>query len=109
MLPVQIPTPPPDTRAPVVRAYPALGRRRRIVKLRYRVLDDRGETAERISVFRGRVLVKTFSRALRQTDDSVAFWVGWRAPRRRFVGRFCVRASDRAGNNSTSCASLRVP
>ena len=99
---------PADTQAPVVRSYPALGRRGRIVKLRYQVRDDRGETAEQIAVYRGRALVRTVTRALRQTDDSIVYWVAWRAPRRPMLGRFCVRADDAAGNNGTSCATLRV-
>jgi hypothetical protein len=91
-----------------VRAYAAAGRRGRILKLRYRVLDDRGQTSERISVYRGRRLVKTISRALRTTENSFAYWVTWRAPRARVAGRFCVRASDAARNAATSCAPLRV-
>jgi thermitase len=108
------PPPPPspsvfvDTQAPTVHAYPAAGRRGRIVKLRYRVRDDSGATAESIRIYRGRTLLKTISRALRPTEDSVAYWVAWRAPRRRVRGHFCVRAADRAGNKSTSCASLLV-
>ena len=41
------------------------------------------------------------------TDDSVAYWVAWR-PRIRMTSRFCVRASDTAGNAAVSCAPLRV-
>ena len=102
------PPPAPDTTAPVVRTFPAAAKRRRVVKLRYRVEDDRGETAERILVYRGRVLARTYSRPLRQTESSIDYWVAWRAPSRRFAGRFCVQASDRAGNAATSCAALRV-
>ena len=102
------PPPPPDTAAPVVRTFPAAGRRRHVVKLRYRVQDDRGETAERILVYRGRTLAQAFSRPLRQTESTIDYWIAWRAPKRRFAGRFCVRATDRAGNSATSCASLRV-
>jgi serine protease len=98
----------PDTLAPVVRAYAAVGRRGRVVKLGYRVRDDRGRTAEKITFFRGSTLVKTFVRPLRDTDDAVEYWVTWRAPRRPVRGRFCVRAADAAGNVSTSCAALRV-
>jgi subtilisin family serine protease len=100
--------PPADVTAPTVRTFAAAGRRRGLVKLRYRVQDDRRETAERILVYRGRILTKTYSRPLRTTESSIDYWVSWRAPRRRFVGRFCVQASDRAGNKATSCAALRV-
>jgi len=90
-----------------VRASRAIGRRGRVVKLSYRVRDDRGSTAESILVYRGARVVTKLSRGLRQTDDSVAYWVAWR-PRIRMTGRFCVRASDTAGNAAVSCAPLRV-
>src|SRR5436190_1821826 len=107
--PAVLPVPdPPDTVPPFVRAYPATGRRGRTVKLTYRVRDDRGETTERVSLYRGRLLVKRLGRTLRPTDDTLVSWLAWRAPRRRLVGRFCVRAGDGAGNASTSCASLRI-
>jgi serine protease len=99
---------PPDTVPPVVHAYPAFGRRGRTVKLTYRVRDDRGETMERISVYRGPSLVTRLGRTLRPTDDTVAYWLAWRAPRRALLGHFCVRAADGAGNVATSCASLRI-
>jgi hypothetical protein len=99
---------PPDTIPPYVRAYPARGRRGRTLKLTYRVRDDDGETAEQVSVFRGHSLLTKLGRNLRPTDDASAYWVAWRAPRRSFVGRFCVRATDAAGNVSSSCATLRI-
>jgi hypothetical protein len=78
-----------------------------VLKLSYRVRDERGETAERITVYRGPKAVATVTRGLRQTESSLPYWVAWRAPRTRFVGRFCVRATDGAGNAATSCAALR--
>ena len=99
---------PPDTVPPVVRAYPVTGRRGRRVKLNYRVRDDRGETTEQVSVYRGRSLLKKLGRTLRPTENSVVYWLPWRAPRHRLLGRFCVRAADGAGNTSTSCAVLRI-
>jgi len=87
---------------------PVTGRRGRMLKLTYRVRDDRGETTEQVAVYSGRLLVKKLGRTLRPTDDTVVSWIAWRAPRRRLLGRFCVRAADRAGNASTSCAALRI-
>jgi subtilisin family serine protease len=98
----------PDTAPPVVRSYPATARRGRTVKLTYRVRDDRGQTSERIAVYRGRSLVARFRRRLRPTENASLYWVPWRAPWRAMRGRFCVRAADGAGNARTSCASLRV-
>lgn len=112
------PAPPPpvlpapkarDTAPPVVHAYPVRGRRGRTVKLTYRVRDDSGQTSEQVSVYRGRSLLKRLGRTLRPTEDSVVYWLTWRAPRRRVLGRFCVRAADVAGNAASSCASLRIP
>lgn len=98
----------PDTTAPVVRVYPVTGRRGRTVRLTYRVRDDRGRTAEQISVYRGRARIARLRRTLRPTENASTYWVTWRAPWRAMRGRFCVRAADGAGNSATSCASLRV-
>ena len=107
--PPALPLPkPPDTVRPFVRAYPLSGRRGRTVKLTYRVRDDRGQTTEHVSIYRGRLLVKRLGRMLRPSGDAVVSWLPWRAPRRRFLGHFCVRATDGAGNTSTSCASLKI-
>jgi serine protease len=115
-LPLPPPPPPPplpvpktpDTVSPVVHAYPVIGRRGRMVKLTYRVRDDRGQTTEQVSVYRGRSPVTRLGRTLRPTDDTVVYWLAWRTPRRRFLGHFCVRAADGSGNVSTSCASLKI-
>ena len=92
----------------MVRLYPVRGRRGALLRLRYRVSDDAGHTSECITVYRRTRVQKKFFRALRKTDSAVAYWVAWRAPGRRFTGRFCVRATDRAGSSATSCASLRI-
>jgi hypothetical protein len=91
-----------------VHAYPVTGRRGRLVKLTYRVRDNSGQTTEQISIHRGGSLLKKLGRTLRPTEDSVVYWLAWRAPRGRLLGRFCVRAADGAGNASTSCASLKI-
>jgi hypothetical protein len=98
----------PDTVPPFVRAYPVTGRRGRMVKLTYRVRDNSGDTTEQVSIYRGRTLVTRIDRTLRPTEDTVVYWVPWRSPRQRLLGRFCVRAADGAANASTSCASLRT-
>jgi hypothetical protein len=91
-----------------VHAYRVTGRRGRAAKLTYRVRDDRGETTEEVSVYRGRSLVTRLGRTLRPTEDTVVYWLAWRAPQRRVLGHFCVRAADGSGNASTSCASLKI-
>ena len=105
------PPPPParDSTAPGVRVYPARGRHGTIVRLRYRVRDDKGETTERLTVLRRSRVLRRVTRPLRPTDNAVVYWIAWRAPRVRGSYRFCVRATDRAGNHSAlTCASVRI-
>jgi hypothetical protein len=91
-----------------VRVYAASGRHRVILRLRYRVRDDSGRSSERVFVYRKQKVLKTFTRPLRTTDDAVAYWVGLRFATRGFY-RYCVRASDGAGNRSALlCAAVRV-
>jgi hypothetical protein len=92
----------------VVRLYPARGGRGALLRLRYRVSDDRGHTRERITVYRRTRVLKRFTRALRTTDSAVAYWVGWRAPQRAGRLRFCVRATDAAFNSAAACAAITV-
>jgi subtilisin family serine protease len=107
------PPPPPapgagDTTAPVVHVYAATGRRHRTVHLRYRVQDNKGRTSERLQVFRGKKVLKTFTRPLRTTDAAVAYWVAYAFPARAAY-RFCVRATDASHNASAlRCAAVRI-
>jgi hypothetical protein len=73
------------------------------------VHDDKGETTEKLTVSRrGRVL-RRLTRPLRLTENAVVYWIAWRTPRIRGSYRFCVSATDRAGNRSPlSCAAVRV-
>ena len=115
--PVPPPPPPPppppvtssvDKTAPSIRVYAASGRHGRMLRLRYKVSDNKGETKERITVYRRAKVLRSLIRPLRTTDNSVAYWVFWRAGRTGSY-RFCVRASDRAGNRSRlACAAIRV-
>lgn len=112
-LPPPPPPPPPpaampDAKAPSVHAFVAHGRRHALLRLRYRVSDDRGRTRERISVYRRARLLKVVSRPLRTTEGAVSYWVGWRAPRRAGRFRFCIRATDAAGNHAAACAAITV-
>jgi subtilisin family serine protease len=109
------PPPPPtsaltsDKSAPAVHVYAARARHGTIVRLRYRVHDDKGETAEKISVYRRTRVLRQLSRPLRPTGNAVVYWISWRAPRLRGSYRFCVRATDSAGNRSPlACASVSV-
>ncbi|MGB2874669.1 MAG: S8 family serine peptidase [Gaiellaceae bacterium] len=98
-----------DTQPPAVRVFPARGRPGRLLRLRYTVTDDSGKTTERLTVVRRSRTLKAFTRRLRTTGNEVAFWFGWRAPAKAGNYRFCVRATDRAGNRSPlACAPITV-
>jgi hypothetical protein len=97
-----------DTKAPVVRVYAARGKHREALRLRYRVSDDKGQTTERITVYRKSKALRTSTRPLRPTDSAVSYWVSWR-PAKAGSYRFCVRATDAAKNRSPlACAAIRV-
>jgi len=112
VLPPTSPPPPAppatDKQAPVVHVYAASGHRRASLRLRYRVQDDSGKSSERVLVYRKTKLLKTFTRALRTTDDAVAYWVAFKFGTTGSY-RYCVRARDAAGNHSPlACAAIRV-
>jgi hypothetical protein len=91
-----------------VHVYAASGRRRKPVRLRYRVQDDRGRTSEQVLVYRKTKLLKTVPRPLRTTNDAVTYWVSF-----RFAAggsyRYCVRATDDVGNHSRlACAAIHI-
>ncbi|HUK93678.1 MAG TPA: S8 family serine peptidase [Gaiellaceae bacterium] len=115
--PPQAPPPPPpppppltlDTKSPSAHAYATHGRRRQLIRLRYRVSDDRGETAERITVYRKSKKLSIYRRRLRATLSQIAYSVIWHAPRKAGKYRFCVVATDSADNHSKpACAAIRV-
>jgi hypothetical protein len=61
-----------------------------------------------VLVYRKTKLLKIFTRPLRATDDAVAYWVSFRFAVRGSY-RYCVRASDAAGNHSPlACAAIRI-
>jgi hypothetical protein len=78
-----------------------------VLRLRYRVSDDRGLTSERITLYRRTKVLRLFSRPLR-TTSGVAYWVAWRAPRAPGRYRFCVRAADGSRNHAVACAGISV-
>jgi hypothetical protein len=92
----------------VLRVYAASGRRHQPIRLRYRVHDNDGRTSERVRIYRGKKLLKTFIRPVRTTDAAVAYWVTYSFPARAAY-RFCVRATDAARNASPlHCAAIRI-
>ena len=69
-------TPPPklgpDTRAPHVVTYPAQAVHGRLATLTYQTLDGRGKTADTIRIYRGKRLLKTIRRPLRDSNHSTS-------------------------------------
>jgi len=97
-----------DVAAPTARALSSSGKRGRPVRLRFRVDDNADDVRVEVKVFRGRRRLATL-RGNVDADGGVRSRT-WRVPR-RFAGkgRFCVAATDAAGNRSAqSCAPLRV-
>lgn len=102
-----------DTSAPAVRALASRGRRGKPAQLRYVVRDDSGKSTESVSVDRRGKVIARLKRPLgpAQAGKALYHFVTWRVPPKLARGllRFCVRATDAAGNRSkTSCAALRI-
>jgi hypothetical protein len=97
----------PDVRAPLVSAYPASAIRGKPAALRFGVFDDSGRSSALVRVYENGSLLATLS-------SRTAFKIGTRAVRMRWQVpatlrsrqlRFCVVASDPAGNRSApACA-----
>jgi hypothetical protein len=100
----------PDTRAPHVVTYPAQAVHGKLVTLTYQTLDGRGRTADTIRIYRGKRLLRTIRRRLRDSNPFELSHVSWRVPRTlRGRLRFSVRSTDAAGNESNlGWASLSV-
>lgn len=108
--PSQPPAAPADTRAPVVKALPAAGRRGQQVRLRYRVDEDSRRSQETAivknrygrTVWRGQTRMST-------ANPAVTYFGLYRIPRNATNGKWCIRSVDPSGNRSPwSCAPLTV-
>jgi hypothetical protein len=99
-----------DTRAPHVVAFPAHAVHGKLSTLTYQTLDGRGRTADTIRIYRGKRLLKTIRRPLRDSNPFKLSQVTWRVPHTvRGRLRFSVRSADAAGNMSNlRWASLSI-
>ena len=92
----------PDTRAPHVAAFYAERPSSRTVRLGYWLLEGRGAIGETFRVYRGRRLVATIRRPVRDVRPFGFVYFDWRVPSGvRGPLRFTMRAVDAAGNRST--------
>jgi hypothetical protein len=102
----------PDVRAPLVTAHPATAVRGKLTTLRFDVFDDSGRSSALVRVLQGRALLDSIRSPSAFAVGTRSAQVTWRVPTRlRTRGlRFCVVASDPAGNRSRpACAPfLRV-
>jgi hypothetical protein len=73
----------------------------KVATLTYAALDGRGRTADTIRIYRGKQLLKTIRRPLRNSNPFKLAHVTWRVPSTlRGRLRFSVRSADAAGNES---------
>ncbi len=101
--------PAPDTAAPRVAALTTSGRAGTIVKLRFRISDDRGVAKASITVkHRGTVVSKLGSR-FGPVRAGTIYSLPYAAPRAAGGYSFCVAGTDSTGNRSSaSCAPLQL-
>jgi len=102
----------PDVKAPLVTAHPASARRGKPAKLHFDVFDDSGRAKAIVRVYESGALVATLTSPTGFKIGTRPVTVQWLVPaklRSRLL-RFCVVASDPAGNRSApACAPfLRV-
>jgi len=100
-----------DARAPKARAFPLTAKLGKKAKLRFRVSDNSGKARALVRVYGSQyALYATLTMPLRKVGARGSVQsVSWRVPRAMGAGkfRFCVLATDTAGNASkTSCAKL---
>lgn len=101
-----------DILAPLVTAYPASARRGKRTSLRFDLFDDSGRSKAVVRVYESGVLVATLATQMGFQIGTRHAQVTWQVPKhlrsRRL--RFCVVASDPAGNRSapTCAVFLRV-
>ena len=102
----------PDVTAPLVTAHPAFAARGKVAKLRFDLFDDSGRSGASVRVYDERSLLATLTTPRAFRIGTRAVTVRWPVPARLRSRRlrFCVIASDPAGNRSRpACASfLRV-
>jgi hypothetical protein len=102
----------PDVRAPLVTAHPASAVRGKIATLHFDVFDDSGRSSALVRVLAGAALLGTVRSPSGFSIGTRATQVTWPVPARLRTRRlrFCVVATDPAGNASRpACAPfLRV-
>jgi hypothetical protein len=96
-----------DITSPIVTAFPAVATRGKPARLRYDVYDDSGRSKERVRVYSRSTLLATLTSSHGFQAGTRHVALVWRVPRllpgRKL--RFCIVATDPAGNRSApTCA-----
>jgi subtilisin family serine protease len=106
---IQLPAP-PDVTAPKASALGSKGLHGRTLKILSRVSDDSGQVSVVEQITLGGKTIATIDRGgFRRAASPTVVATPWNAPVRPGTYRHCVRATDRAGNSSTtSCATVVV-
>lgn len=99
-----------DRAVPAVHAYAAHVKHGAKVELVYAVSDNSNRSREVVTVFKGTRVAATLRSPLEVAHSGTLDFVNWRAPAYPSSAyRFCVVATDPAGNKSPrSCAPIRV-
>jgi trypsin len=97
-----------DHTPPALQAFAGHGRPGRVVRLKYRVADNSGDSHVSITVFRGKRAV--LRRAYWLPGVSAMSWLqGFKVPRRRGTFRWCIQATDHDHNVSRQvCEPITV-
>jgi hypothetical protein len=99
-----------DKVAPTVHALVARAKRGARADLVYAVNDDSGRSREVVKVYAGTRVVTTLRSPVEAARNGILDTVHWRVPAKPAKAyRFCVVATDPAGNSSRpSCAAIRI-
>ncbi len=115
LTPPKPPTPLEDTEAPVVKPRVVFAAKRgKTVRLRYRIDDNTGWAASEITVLQGRKIIARWrhgNQMLQPYLPGETDWENWKVPKKIKVPpplSFCVRAWDKAGNESKSCRTITL-
>jgi hypothetical protein len=98
----------PDVTAPLVTVHPAKATRGKTAVLRFDVFDDSGRSREIVRVYEGDALLDTLRSPFVLAIGTRRVRLPWQVPRRLRSRRlrFCVVASDPAGNRSRPACAI---
>jgi hypothetical protein len=96
-----------DFAPPSVKALRTSGKAGSLLRLRWRVSDDRGKTTDLLRVYRGTKKLWSYTRTHRGVAG-VTYTQRYRTPQKAGTLKLVVKATDRAGNSATSTARITL-